>query len=52
MVKENCGQNLSIRQQESGERNRYNQKDQEEWNQRKGNGTSITKGKWISMGRR
>ena len=52
MVKKNCRQNPSIQQQESGGRNRYNQKDQEEWNQRKGSVASITKEKWISMGRR
>ena len=52
MVKKNCGQNLSIQQQESGGRNRYNQKDQEERNQRKGSVASITKEKQISMGRR
>ena len=50
MVKKNCRQNPSIRQQESGGRNRYNQKDQEEQNQREGSVASIAKERWISMG--
>ena len=52
MVKKNHRQNPSIRQQESGRRNRYNQKNQEERNQRKGSVASIKKEKRISMGRR